>query len=151
MGKVIEKVRLTSFTDPGRSVELDALVDTGATMVVLPQDVVDELGLRKVRETTVRYGNGETEARSVYGVATVEIQGRVGDFDVLAEKKGTRPLIGQSVLEQLDFLVDAKNGSVVPNPASPDMPVVDVLTAAGGRVSKLSLDPGPLPRYEFTT
>ncbi len=129
MGKVIEKVRLTSFTDPGRSVELDALIDTGATMVVLPQDVVDELGLRKVRETTVRYGNGQTEARSVYGVATVEIQGRVGDFDVLAEKKGTRPLIGQSVLEQLDFLVDAKNGSIVPNPESPDVPVVDVLAA----------------------
>ena len=127
MGKVIEKVRLTNAFEPARSVDVDALVDTGATMVVLPQDVVDELGLRKVRETTARYGNGETEARSVYGVATVEIRGRVGNFDVLAERKGTRPLIGQSVLEQLDFLVDAKNGSVVPNPASPDVPMVDVL------------------------
>ena len=130
MGKVIEKVKLTNFTDPRKSVELDALIDTGATMVVLPQDVVDELCLRKMRETTARYGNGKTETQSVYGVATVEIRGRAGDFDVLAEKKGTQPLIGQIVLEQLDLLVDPKNGSVVPNPASPDVPVVDVLAAA---------------------
>ena len=38
MGKVVEKVKLTSLFEPEKSVEVDAVIDTGATMLVLPQD-----------------------------------------------------------------------------------------------------------------
>ena len=37
MGKVIEKVKITSLFDSTRSIEIDAVIDTDATMVVLPQ------------------------------------------------------------------------------------------------------------------
>ena len=43
MGKVIEKARITNLLDPTKSVEIEAVIDTGATMVVLPQNIVDEL------------------------------------------------------------------------------------------------------------
>ena len=36
MGKVVEKVKLTSLFEPEKSVEVDAIIDTGATMLVLP-------------------------------------------------------------------------------------------------------------------
>jgi len=65
MGKLVEKVKLTSLFDPTRSLEVDAVIDTGATMVVLPQDVVDALGLKKIREVKVRYANNPTESKSV--------------------------------------------------------------------------------------
>ena len=55
MGKIIEKVKLTSLFNPKKSVEVEAVVDTGATMVVLPKDIVEALELRKVREVKVRY------------------------------------------------------------------------------------------------
>ena len=40
MGKVIEKVKITNVLEPSKSIEIDALIDIGATMVVLPQDIV---------------------------------------------------------------------------------------------------------------
>ena len=126
MGRIVEKVKFTNF-ETGKSIETEALIDTGATMVVLPQDLVDELGLRKLGELTVRYGNNKTEVKPVYRAVEVEIKGRSGDFDAVAEPEGSTPLIGQLVLQQLDFLVDPSTESVIPNPRSPDMPMVEVL------------------------
>lgn len=36
MGKVIERVKITNLLDPTKSIEIDAVIDTAATMVVLP-------------------------------------------------------------------------------------------------------------------
>ena len=125
MGRVIEKVKFTNLFDPERSVVVDALVDTGATMISLPQDIVKELGLRKMREASVRYGDDRREVKPVYGVVTAKIGERSGDFDVVAEPEGSQPVVGQMVLQQLDLLVDASAERVVPNPRSPDMPMVE--------------------------
>jgi len=141
MGKVTERVRLTSLFDPTRSVEVEAVIDTGATMLVLPQNIIDELNLKKMREVRVRYANNKTEIKSVYGVVTVEICGRAGEFNALAEPEGTQPLIGQIILEQLDLIVDPSTRRVIPNPRSPEMPMVEILTATthdNGHVSKTS-------------
>ncbi len=126
MGRVTENVRFTNFLT-GESVEVEALIDTGATMCVLPQDIVEGLGLKKMRESTVRYGNGKKETKSIYGVVTIAIKGREGTLEVLAEPEGTSPLIGQILLELLDLLVDPAARAVIPNPRSPDMPMVEVL------------------------
>jgi hypothetical protein len=61
MGKVIEKVKITNLLEPTKSVEVEAVIDTGATMVVLPQNVVNELVLKKIREVKVRYANNSLE------------------------------------------------------------------------------------------
>ncbi len=94
MGKVIERIRLTNAFDPSRTEEVSAVIDTGATMLVLPQDLVERLGLRKIREARVRYANREVQLKSIYGIVNLEIQGRVGNFDVLAEVPGSQPLVG---------------------------------------------------------
>jgi len=129
MGKVIEKVKLINLFDPEKLVEVEAVIDTGATMLVLPQNIVDELNLRKMREVKVRYANNKTEIKSIYGVVTVEMCGRAGEFNVLAEPEGTQPLVGQIILEQLDLIVDPSTKKVTPNPKSPEMPMVEILSA----------------------
>jgi len=129
MGKVIEKVKLTSLFEPKKSVEADAVIDTGATMVVLPEDIVDALGLRKVREVKVRYANNKVETRPIYGVVTIELKGRSANLDVLVEEKGSQPLIGQVLLELLDLIVEPKTRKLIPNPASPEMPMMEILMA----------------------
>jgi clan AA aspartic protease len=131
MGKVIETVKITNLLDPQKTIEVEAVIDTGATMVVLPQELVDRLGLKKIREARVRYANNKTELKSIYGVATVEIKGRSGNFDVLTEAEGSQPLIGQVVLEILDLVVDARTRKLVPNPMSPEMPMVEILQSGG--------------------
>ena len=129
MGKVIEKVRLTSLFEPEKSVEVEAVIDTGATMVVLPRDIVEELGLRKMREVKVRYANNKVETRPIYGVVNIELKGRSANLDVLVEERGSQPLIGRVLLELLDLIVEPKTRRVIPNPASPEMPMMEILTA----------------------
>jgi hypothetical protein len=50
--------------------------------------------------------------------------------DALVEAAGTMPLIGQIPLEELDLLVDPKSRELRVNPASPDAPLLDLLSAA---------------------
>jgi clan AA aspartic protease len=127
MGKIIEKVKLTSLFDASKSIEVDAVIDTGATMLVLPQDIVNRLELRKISEATVKYANNQRERKSVYAGLLLEIKGRLGSFDVLAEEEGTEPLIGQIVLEELDFVVEPRTKTLSPNPRSPEIPMVEIL------------------------
>jgi len=144
MGKVIEKAKLTSLFEPEKSVEVDAVIDTGATMVVLPKDIVDALGLRKVREVKVRYANNKVETRPIYGVVTIELKGRSANLDVLVEEKGSQPLIGQVLLELLDLIVEPKTRKLIPNPASPEMPMMEILMETAYNSAVRSRSPKPL-------
>ena len=127
MGKVIEKIKCTSLFESSKSIEVEAVIDTGATLLVLPQNLVDQLGLRKIREAKVRYGNNKIELKWVYGAVILELKGRVGIFEVLAEVPTAQPLIGQLVLEALDLVVDPRARTLIPNPMSPETPMLEIL------------------------
>jgi clan AA aspartic protease len=114
-----------SLSDPKKSVEVEAIIDAGATMMALPKSLVQELGLEKVEEVGVKYEDGRVEKKEVYGGVKVEIKGRVGIFDVLAESEETEPLIGQIVLERLDLIIEPSTRKLIPNPRSPEMPMVE--------------------------
>jgi clan AA aspartic protease len=129
MGKVIEKVKLTNLFNSTKGGEVEAVIDTGATMLVLPQPVVDELELRKIGDRRVKYANNQIQVKPVYRGVILEVKGRDGIFDVLAEVEGSAPLIGQIVLEALDLVVDMSAKTVIPNPRSPDIPMVEILVA----------------------
>ena len=79
------------------------------------QDIVDSLGLEKVEEVTVKSKN-YGEPKKIYGVVRLELKGRIGNFDVLAENEGSPPLIGQIVLERLDLVIEPSTKKVMPNP-----------------------------------
>ena len=128
MGKVIERVRLTSLFNPEKSVEIGAVIDT-ATMVVLPKNLMRELGLEKIEDVKVKYADGRVEKKEVYGVVRLELKGRVGNFDVLAENDEAQPLIGQIVLERLDLIIEPSTRRPIPNPRSPEMPMIDIFMA----------------------
>ena len=50
MGKVVERVKVTNFKDTSKSIEIEAVIDTGATMSVLPMDLIQKLGLERIDE-----------------------------------------------------------------------------------------------------
>jgi len=127
MGKVMEKIKLMSLFDRTRKVEVEAVIDTGAAMLVLPRDLVKKLKLKKIREVTVKYANNKTEKKLVYSGLLIELKGRVGEFEALAEEEGSQPLIGQVVLESLDLIVEPRTRKLSPNPRSPNMPMVEIL------------------------
>ena len=112
-----------------RTTQVDAFVDTGAAMLVLPLDIVDQLGLTEVDRRTVRYANGRRDTKSIVGLVHLEIvgmPGRHGRYDAVSERPGTTPLLGQIVLEDLDLIVDPGSKEIRPDPDSPDMPTVDI-------------------------
>lgn len=113
-----------------RAAAIDALVATGATMLVLPADVVAALGVAIEGTRRIRYASGEIAVRPWAGNIEIEILGRKTICSAIVEKAGTTPLIGQIPLEELDFLVDPKSRELRVNPASPDAPMIDVLAAA---------------------
>jgi clan AA aspartic protease len=113
-----------------RSTEIEALVDTGATMMVLPADAVSRLGLLPAGYRKVRYADGRiAEVPWVSGIR-ITILDRETVINALVEAAGTTPLIGQIPLEELDLLVDPKSRELRVNPASPDAPLLDLLSAA---------------------
>lgn len=142
LGKVMSTITVTNATDVDnratgllppdqvRSAEVEALVDTGATMLCLPADLVARLGLPLREMRKVRLANGAVEEVACVSHLDVRILGRTMSCDALVLPTGSTPLIGQLQLEALDLIVDPKNRELRVNPASPDVPLLDLLYAA---------------------
>jgi clan AA aspartic protease len=97
-----------------RRVKIDGLVDTGATRLILPQAVAEELGLPPTGKVKVTYANGRSATRDTVDGVYVELMGRHGTFSASVEPKRETALIGAIVLEDLDFLIDPKNNRLYP-------------------------------------
>ena len=87
-----------------RKYEADAMVDTGAVRSILPPHVVERLGLTIRGKRVVEYAAGRNDVVDVTGPVLFKILGR----DTLEEALvlGDEVLIGQTVLEKLDLMVD---------------------------------------------
>ncbi len=130
------QVRLTNAADeslarrgqlPGervRAYEAEALVDTGAVSLVIPIYAAQQLGVMTTHRRSVAYADGRREQVDVTEPVMVRIDGRITPEEGLV--LGDEVLVGQTVLEKLDMLVDSLKGRLVPNPAHPDGPVSNV-------------------------
>ena len=107
-----------------RTYKLDATVDTGAVMLVLPQNVVEKLGLKNRRTVIVSYADERKEERPVAGPLTIRLGDRFMTTDCIVGPPLSEPLIGQIVLEELDLLADCTNHELIPRPESPDYPLL---------------------------
>jgi predicted aspartyl protease len=103
----------------------DIAVDTGAARLVLPKETVKKLNLIEDGKVWVRYANMKRAKKSLVRGVSVEILGRAGTFDAIVEDRNT-PLVGIEVLEGLDLWPDIKEGKLIPNPESPDIPLFDL-------------------------
>jgi predicted aspartyl protease len=93
----------------------DALVDTGATLLSMPPNVIQQLGLTKTGSKRVTSSAGPAEA-AMYEAVRLTIQGRTCTMDVLEVSEGVPVLIGQIPLEHLDLVVDLRSRSLIGNP-----------------------------------
>ena len=136
MGRVVTKLRITNHADlvhtphAIRSTEIEALVDTGATMLALPEEVVEAIGAKPHGTRRARDARGITIEVPWVGGLLIEILGREMTCDALVLPRGATALIGQIPLEGLDLIVDPKSREVHVNPASPDMPLLDLMHVA---------------------
>ena len=102
------------------------LVDSGAVMLVLPQDLVETLGLSEVGKVIVTYADERKEERPVAGIVTVKVGNRLTSVNCVVGLPNSEPLLGQIVLEAMDLLVDCAQQKLVPRPESPFLPLLKV-------------------------
>lgn len=107
-----------------RSFKASMLVDSGALMLVLPQDQAEALGLREMGKVIVTYADERKEERPVAGVVTVRVGNRVANVNCVVGPPNSEPLLGQVVLEMMDLLVDCAEQKLVPRPESPFLPLL---------------------------
>jgi len=114
------------WEDQIRRARVHVLVDTGAVMLVLPQDLVEALGLREEGKAIVTCADERREERPLAGIVTVRVGNRSTNINCVVGPPSSEPLLGQIVLETLDLLVDAVQQKLIPRPESPFLPVLKV-------------------------
>lgn len=138
MGKVLVTAKIENLVDVEnreqgslppeqvRSVVVaDALVDMGATTLLLPKRVIAQLGLRHYRTRESR-GIGGPVQMPMYSAVWLTIEGRECALDVGEIDDSFPVLIGQVPLELLDFVVDCKAQRLIGNPAHDGHHVIEV-------------------------
>jgi clan AA aspartic protease len=105
-----------------RRTTVDALVDTGAVMVLLPQDLVEALGIPFTWKAIVSLANEERIELDVAGPIEFTIAGRTWTTDCLVGPPNSEALIGQLVLERLDLVIDSLKQTLTTRPESPYLP-----------------------------
>jgi clan AA aspartic protease len=129
MGKVFVRAKIENLFDVEsrekglippdrvRGIEIsDALVDTGASTLLLPKRVIQQLGLRHYRTRQAK-GVGGNVSMPMYSAVWLTIEGRECAVDVGEVSDDLPVLIGQIPLEALDLVVDCKGQRLIGNPA----------------------------------
>ena len=127
MGEVKEKIKLTNFVDfkncenniisnnEVRKAELEMLVDTGATMLTISEDIADKLGIKKEREIYVSDDDGKIKKYFKGLGILVEFKNRDCVTDCIILEKGDESHLGKIPLLEMDLVVDHLK-KIIPNP-----------------------------------
>ena len=118
MGAIVASMELENAGDRGMSVQglrdeaavrrtrVDGIVDAGGVTLVLPQNVVERLGLATQRTVIVTYADERKEECPVADPVTVRIGDRSMSTDAIVGPPLSEPAIGQVIIEVLDLIAD---------------------------------------------
>ncbi len=102
--------------DQVRRVEVgDALIDTGATGLMVPKRLIAALGLEPLRIRPARTVAGPTPLQ-IYRAVRLTIQGRDCISDVAEIPNEFSIIVGQVPLELMDWIVDPRGQRLIGNP-----------------------------------
>jgi predicted aspartyl protease len=113
MGRIIAPVRIQNVNQPEKSILIDALVDTGASHLVLPAAWRDRLGvLESLDQVELELATQQTATGEVCGPVKIQIEGFRAVFgevlfvEMHPENGSYEPLLGYIPLEQSQAAVD---------------------------------------------
>jgi clan AA aspartic protease len=135
MGLVYAEIELISVDDTAlfsrgylaeneiKRVRVNALVDSGSYMLVIPNHVKEQLGLRVLGERMAILAN-ELEVRgTVVGPVEVRFENRRTTVDAVVLSDQGEVLLGSVPMEDLDVLIDPKRQKLIVNPDYPNIPL----------------------------
>ena len=126
MGVTFTNLKVRNIIAGSEEVELRVKVDSGATMLVIPGWLQENLNFPIIRKQQVKYANEKRETKDVvYGVE-VEVCGRKTVTTAVVEPQKKYGLLGAIVMEELDLIVEPRELKLYPNPRSPDIPMAEI-------------------------
>ena len=99
------KLKISNPLDPKKYIEDKFLVDSGASLTVLPSSIVNKLGLKPVYEKEFFLADGKVIKRKVGG-ALVSFKGISLPSPVVLGEKGDSKLLGALTLEAMGLALD---------------------------------------------
>ncbi|MDR2923852.1 MAG: aspartyl protease family protein [Treponema sp.] len=117
MGNVFAEITLKNAVDIGfvnegriaednvRAVTLTAIVDTGATTMVINEDIFNKLGLSVVETRKINLAGGAKMEGKVTSPVSIQWKDRQVMINAMMLPEG-RPLLGLLPLEFMDLMVD---------------------------------------------
>ncbi len=112
MGRIVTPLRIENAMDSSQAILCDALVDTGASHVVLPRTWKDRLGTLESLAVDLETATQDTVRGEVCGPVRIQIEGfrpvfsEVLFIDMHPADGSYEPLLGYIVLEQSQAAVD---------------------------------------------
>lgn len=113
MGTFRVEVTVKNLREPARSRTLSVLVDTGATYMALPRDVLDALGCQPIGTRRVLLANGREEEWP-FGVVLLTLEGQELPTVCLIGPNGGPAILGAVTLEEFALGVDPVAKRLVP-------------------------------------
>lgn len=103
-----------------RRMTVNALVDSGAYMMTIPEHVRLQLDLETVEQGEAEYASGKIESVPIVGPIAIKFANRrtVADAMVL----GNQVLLGSIPMEAMDVVIHPRTQRLVVNPENPTMP-----------------------------
>ena len=93
--------------------QIEALVDTGASLSSLAASVLQDLGVRPLYTERFRFAQGEVREIPV-GETRIRLAGKEFTTQFIFNEEGTPPLLGALALEAAFMAVDPVNKRLIP-------------------------------------
>ncbi len=120
MGLVNGKVFLRNPREPDLDpVEVDALADTGAVHLCIPDRICIQLQLEQIDSKEVTLADGTRKLAPYVGPIEIRFKNRIGFAGALV--MGDQVLLGVIPMEDMDLVVVPKTQTLDVNPDSPDV------------------------------
>jgi clan AA aspartic protease len=121
MGLVTARIRLRNpKRDEFGALDVEALVDTGAVHLCIPEHVCLQLKLDTTHEKEVTLADGRKTVVPYAGPIEVRYKNRVGFTGALV--LGDQVLLGAIPMEDMDLVVIPRTQTLDVNPDSPNIP-----------------------------
>ncbi len=136
MGLVHADLKLSNPRLPElKPMQVNALVDSGAFMLCIPQGVASQLKLESLEDRIVTIADGSQTKAPFVGPIEIAFDNR--RTFVGAMVLGDEVLMGAIPMEDMDLVISPKEQKLMVNPAHPNFPVT---VAKGFRVSAAAGD-----------
>jgi clan AA aspartic protease len=120
MGLVMAKLSLRNPRYPDQqAIEVEALADTGAVHMCIPQHIAIQLRLEQYDQKEVTIADGTKRLVPYMGPIEMRFKNRVGLGGALVI--GDQVLLGAIPMEDMDLVVSPKDRKIDVNPASPNV------------------------------